>query len=41
MPTIKCDKYGKTWHGWALKWGDKQYCDCGNWLNWDLYIPTI
>jgi len=40
MPKIKCEVCGKTWYGWALK-HMKCHCDCGNWLNWDLYIPKI
>ena len=40
MPKIKCKNCGKNWNGWALKY-KPCYCDCGNWLNWDLYIPQI
>ena len=40
MPKIKCKHCGAVWHGWVLEY-KKCYCDCGNWLNWDMYIPTI
>lgn len=40
MSKIKCKHCGAVWHGWALE-HKKCYCDCGNWLNWDMYIPTI
>ena len=36
MPTRKCENCGTDHYGWALLFM-KCYCDCGYWLNWDLY----
>ncbi|MDD2778478.1 MAG: hypothetical protein PHI16_06290 [Methanocellales archaeon] len=30
MPKVKCNRCGKEYFGWALKWGKQQYCGCGN-----------
>ena len=38
MPEYICPECGRKYTGWALKF-KKCYCDCGNWLNWDLFIP--
>ena len=40
MPKKQCENCGKEYYGWALE-HMKCYCDCGNWLNWDLFIPQI
>ena len=34
MPKVKCENCGKEHYGWVLKWGKKQYCDCGNELKY-------
>lgn len=41
IPEITCKECGRKYVGWALKWGGKQHCDCGNWLDWDIHIPKI
>ena len=40
IPEIICPECGRKYVGWALE-HKICYCDCGYWLNWDLYIPQI
>ena len=40
MPKKQCENCGKEFYRWALE-HKICYCECGYWLNWDLYIPQI
>jgi len=40
MKEYICPECGKKYTGWAMMFV-KCYCECGYWLNWDLFIPLI